>query len=120
METFPTVQLNTNRLYTWLFMHYGVRMNKIIRILEGIAENIEESGVSEDSRYSLHEAIAFGLGYTEIIYCILENYIKKSPTNKTLLPEFYRFVWVSLELIQQFSSKIKMKIKLPNLGISET
>ena len=71
METFPTVQLNTNRLYTWLFMHYGVRMKKMIRILEKVTEDIEESKNFEGSLNSLHDNMAFGLAYSEIIYVIL-------------------------------------------------
>ena len=47
METFPTVQLNTSRIYTWFFMHYGVRMSKLIKILGEISENMEEDEVSD-------------------------------------------------------------------------
>lgn len=30
LETFPTVSIHSNRLYTWLLMHYGVRINNLV------------------------------------------------------------------------------------------
>ena len=95
METFPNAQLTTNRLYAWVLMHYGVRITKIIKEIE----EIEQMEVKSEQIDKMYEIIAFGLALSEIIFMILEFYTKNNQTNRMVIPEFYRFAWVSLEVI---------------------